>query len=76
MNATIDDLTQLDDRQLHKTCRVEVLVFHTAGEYETTNSEADFKKKIRAKFRSYTDALEYAHRLSTNQGLHKIIVRA
>lgn len=33
---------------IHKTCRFEVLAFYTKAEFDSCQSERDFKKRIRA----------------------------
>jgi hypothetical protein len=63
--------------RLLSRCAYEVLVYHTQFEFETTNEESEARKKIRAKFRAYDEAEEYAQWLvMKNASYFRVILRA
>ncbi len=66
------------ERNLRKRCEFEVLAFVTEHEWDTCEDEAEMKKRIRAKFRSYDEAEEYAQKtlLSTHSYYFKVLLRA
>ena len=55
-HGTIKCLVPKDKRYGRKTCVFEVLVFENERDYVNAQSEEDFKKALRAKFRSFEDA--------------------
>lgn len=57
------------------TLNYEVVVFHTEHEYDTTETEAEVKKRIMAKFKDYDDALAYAQS-KLNSPVYRVVLRS
>lgn len=75
--SRLDVLVPPQERTVRKKCDYEVLAFVTEHEWDTCNLESEMKKRIRAKFREYDHAEEYAQKLLIRSPYyHKVILRA